>query len=73
MSKKDSVSFEDKLKELEKLISEIESGKEGLNTSIEKYSEAQKLADELAELLKGAKEALDLEDEEESADEGEEE
>ncbi|HRV75783.1 MAG: exodeoxyribonuclease VII small subunit [Candidatus Nomurabacteria bacterium] len=58
-------NFEDKLKDLEKLIDEIESGKDGLNTSIEKYSEAQKLADELAEMLSDAKESLDLEEEEE--------
>lgn len=62
-------SFEDKLKELEKLIDEIESGKDGLNISIEKYSEAQKLADELAEMLKGAKESLEIEEEEEEGEE----
>jgi len=66
-------SFEEKLKELERLIAEIESGKDGLNTSIEKYSEAQKLADELSEMLKGAKDSLGVEDEEETVeDEGEE-
>lgn len=63
-------SFENKLQQLEKLISEIEEGRDGLNQSIEKYAEAQKLADELAKMLEGAKESLGLEEE---VDEGEEE
>lgn len=67
------MSFEDKLGELNKLIDEIESGKDGLNTSIEKYAQAQKLADELSKMLEGAKESLGLEEEEILADEGEEE
>lgn len=64
------MSFEDKLGELNKLIDEIESGKDGLNTSIEKYAQAQKLADELSKMLEGAKESLGLgDDTEESPDE----
>lgn len=65
-------TFESKLTELNQLIDEIESGKDGLNTSIEKYSRAQKLADELGEMLGQAKESLGIE-EDDHADEGEEE
>lgn len=66
-------TFEEKLKELEKLIADIEDGKGGLNSSIEKYSEAQKLADELAKMLGGAKSSLGLEEDDDLVDEGEEE
>lgn len=59
-------TFEDKLKELEKLVAEIEQGSDGLNKSIEKYAQAQRLVKELTEILKGAKESLNLEPEEES-------
>ena len=57
-------TFEEKLEELNRLIEEIEEGKDGLNTSIDKYGQAQKLAVELAEMLASAKELLGLEDEE---------
>ncbi len=60
------VTFEDKLKELEKLVAEIEQGNDGLNKSIEKYAQAQELVKELTEMLKGVKESLNLEPEEES-------
>lgn len=67
-------TFESKLAELNKLIDQIEGGKDGLNTSIEKYAQAQKLADELSEMLAGAKKSLGIENEvEEASEEGEEE
>ncbi len=68
------MSFEDKLKELEKLISEIESGEDGLNKSIEKYAKAQELADELGKMLEGAKESLNIDqDDDQEVDDEEEE
>lgn len=66
-------TFESKLAELNKLIDEIESGKDGLNTSIEKYAQAQKLADELSKMLAGAKESLGLVDDADETPEDEEE
>jgi exodeoxyribonuclease VII small subunit len=66
-------SFEEKLEQLNGLIADIEAGKDGLNSSIEKYAQAKKLADELSEMLSGAKESLGLEEEEISTDEDEEE
>lgn len=67
------VSFEEKLEQLNKLIEEIEDGKDGLNVSIEKYAQAQKLADELGEMLEQARESLGIEEEDDLADESEEE
>lgn len=67
-------SFEKKLKQLNKLIADIESGKDGLNQSIERYAQAKMLADELSEMLAGAKKSIELEsDLEDSSDEDEEE
>jgi exodeoxyribonuclease VII small subunit len=71
MSDKNDSSFEDKLKELEALIEQIESGKDGLNSSVEKYAQAQDLAAQLEKILKGAKEAVELEEEQEDNEEEE--
>lgn len=65
-------TFESKLAELNKLIDEIEAGQDGLNVSIEKYAKAQKLADELAEMLGQAKQSLGIEVEETGNEEEEE-
>ena len=41
---KDNEKFEDKLKELENLVSELEKGDVSLDDAIEKYTSAMKLA-----------------------------
>ncbi len=73
MAKKIDDDFEGKLRELERLIEEIEAGKDGLNSSVEKYAKAQELATQLEQILKGAKDSISSELEEESADNEEEE
>jgi exodeoxyribonuclease VII small subunit len=62
MSKVKSLSFEERLAELEGLVEQIESGNFGLNESVEKYSKAQELIKELSEMLSEAKEKLTEED-----------
>ena len=52
------VKFEDKIKELETIISELESGNTSLEDSIEKYTEAMKLAKECDEELKAVEESI---------------
>ncbi len=47
------VKFEDKLKELETIINELENGNVDLESSIEKYTKAMKLVKECDEKLKG--------------------
>ncbi len=46
------VKFEDKLKELETIINELENGNVDLEASIEKYTKAMKLVKECDEKLK---------------------
>lgn len=67
--KKDSVSFEDKLKALEVLTFEIEAGEISLNDATKKFAEAKQLADELEEMLGVAKAKIDEELEEEEEEE----
>ena len=52
------VKFEDKIKELETIISELESGNTSLEDSIEKYTKAMKLAKECDEELKSVEEKI---------------
>ena len=52
MSKEKEVKFEDKLKELEKIVNELESGDIDLDSSIEKYTTAMKLVKECDDKLK---------------------
>ena len=40
------MSFEEKIKELEKIVSELESGEVGLDLAIDKYTKAMNLAKE---------------------------
>ena len=58
MPKEKEVKFEDKLKELETIINELESGEIDLDSSIEKYTEAMKLVKECDEKLKNAEEQV---------------
>ncbi|MCI8670750.1 MAG: exodeoxyribonuclease VII small subunit [Bacilli bacterium] len=47
-------SFEDALKELEVIVKELESGNVELDSAIDKYTEAMKLAKYCSEKLKNA-------------------
>ncbi len=51
-------SFEEKLDELEKIVNELESGNVKLDTAIEKYSKAMKLAKECSDKLNSAEEII---------------
>ena len=52
MANKENVKFEDKINELETIVSELESGEIDLDSSIEKYTCAMKLVKECDEKLK---------------------
>lgn len=52
------VKFEDKIKELESIINELESGEIDLDTSIEKYTKAMKLVHECDDKLKTIEEQV---------------
>ncbi len=53
---KEQVKFEEKLNELEKMVSELESGDVSLDDAIDKYTKAMKLAKECSLKLKEAEE-----------------
>jgi exodeoxyribonuclease VII small subunit len=63
------VGFEEKLRELEALVLEIESGDLSLNEATKKFAEAKSLGDELQEMLGVTK--LKIEEELEDAEEEE--
>lgn len=50
--------FEEKLKELEMVVYELESGEVSLDDAIEKYTKAMKLAKECSEKLLNAEENI---------------
>ena len=52
MAAKKEAKFEDKIKELETIINELESGEIDLESSIEKYTKAMALVKECDEQLK---------------------
>ena len=56
--KNDEVKFEDKIKELETIINELESGDIDLESSIEKYTKAMTLVKECDEKLKSIEEQV---------------
>ena len=58
MAKEKEVKFEEKLKELETIINELEYGEIDLDTSIEKYTEAMRLVKEYDEKLKNVEEKV---------------
>jgi len=58
MTKTKEIKFEEKIKELETLINELESGEIDLDTSIEKYTAAMKLVKECDEKLKNVEEKV---------------
>ena len=49
--KKEDLSFEEKIKKLESLVKELESGEVNLDDAIDKYTEAMKLAKECNDIL----------------------
>lgn len=52
------MKFEEKIKELEKTINELENGEIDLESSIEKYTNAMKLVKECDEQLKNIEEKV---------------
>ena len=58
MAKEKDTKFEDKIKELEEIINELESGEIDLDASIDKYTRAMKLVNECDEKLKSIEEQV---------------
>ena len=58
MTKEKEMTFEEKLKELETIVNELESGEIDLDSSIEKYTNAMKLVKECDEKLKNVEEQV---------------
>jgi len=58
MTKEKEMTFEEKLKELETIVNELESGEIDLDSSIEKYTAAMKLVKECDEKLKNVEEQV---------------
>ena len=56
--KEKEMKFEDKMKELETIISDLENGNSSLEESIEKYTRAMKLASECDQELKQVEEQV---------------
>jgi exodeoxyribonuclease VII small subunit len=57
-SKEKEVSFEDKIRNLEDIVKELESGEVNLDDAIEKYTKAMKLAKECSDKLNTATEKV---------------
>ena len=51
MAEKKEVKFEEKIKKLEVIVNELESGEVDLDDAIEKYTEAMKLSKECSDKL----------------------
>lgn len=58
MSEKKEKTFEDSVRELETIVSELESGELGLDDAIVKYTEAMKLIDFCEKKLNSATETI---------------
>ena len=56
--KKKEVSFEDKIRELEEIVKELETGEVNLDDAILKYTKAMKLAKECSDRLNSATEKV---------------
>ena len=57
-TKKEEKTFEDKVRELETIVSELESGELDLDKSISKYTEAMKLIENCEDKLNKATETI---------------
>ena len=55
---KKETNFEDKIRELENIVKELESGEVNLDDAIEKYTKAMKLAKECSKKLDDATKAV---------------
>lgn len=51
MAEKKEISFEEKIKKLETIVNELESGEVALEEAIDKYTEAMKLSKECSNKL----------------------
>lgn len=51
MAEKKEISFEEKIKKLEAIVNELESGEVALEEAIDKYTEAMKLSKECSNKL----------------------
>ena len=58
MESKDKNNFEDKIRELETIVKELEGGEVNLDEAIDKYTKAMKLAKECSDKLNKATESL---------------
>ena len=58
MEKKKEQSFEEQIKELEKIVKDLESGNVPLDEAIEKFNTAMKLSNSCNEKLKAAEESI---------------
>ncbi|MFH1776002.1 MAG: exodeoxyribonuclease VII small subunit [Candidatus Omnitrophota bacterium] len=54
------IKFEDALKKLEKIVSDIESGNLSLDESIKKYEEGMKLAEICSKRLEAAQKRIEI-------------
>ena len=54
MPKKEELTFEEKIKKLESIVTELESGEVNLDDAITKYTEAMKLSKECSQKLNEA-------------------
>lgn len=55
---KEELTFEEKIKKLENLVKELESGETDLDKAIDKYTEAMKLAKECNDTLNNVSEKV---------------
>lgn len=55
---KENIKFEEKLKELEEIVNELEKGEIDLDSSIEKYTYAMKLVKECDKKIKSVEEKV---------------
>lgn len=56
----EEISFEEKLKQLESVVQELESGKLNLEESVEKFELGMKLSKECNEMLKNAEKKINI-------------
>lgn len=54
------VSFEEKLKELEEIVQELESGKLNLDESVKKFELGMKISKECSEMLQNAEKKINI-------------
>ncbi|OIO39186.1 MAG: exodeoxyribonuclease VII small subunit [Candidatus Omnitrophica bacterium CG1_02_49_10] len=60
MKKSEEIDFEDALKRLEKIVSELESGKLSLDESLKKYEDGKKLSELCTKRLEAAEKRVQI-------------